>query len=53
MKGNFMEKINQTQVIAEIMEIGTASQLTLGGEGNRFEDIGAGLYLALDGWRQE
>jgi hypothetical protein len=45
MKGTFMEKINQIQAIAEIMEVGTASELTLGADsGNRMEDVGGGWY---------
>jgi hypothetical protein len=42
-----MEKINQTQLIAEIIEVGTASEITLGSDsGNRYENIGGGYYWA-------
>jgi hypothetical protein len=39
MKGSFMEKINQSQAITELIEVGTASEITLGGDGNRYESI--------------
>jgi hypothetical protein len=47
MKGTFMEKINQSQIIAEIMEVGTASEITLGGDGDMYESIQAERYYSL------
>jgi hypothetical protein len=49
MKGIFMEKINQIQAIAEIMEIGTASEITLGSTGNTYENIQGDLQYILSG----
>jgi hypothetical protein len=44
MKRNLMEKINQA--IAEIIEVGKASEITLGSTGDRYETVGADLYYA-------